>query len=99
MPLYDGRGLEFEPQNYEQLPKLSGPIPISSCAMVIFSVNSNKASAEYMQNYNMHDYPTMASLNILAAVHLLAPDMNQRKVMVNEPDDFIGVDYSSPSQI
>lgn len=39
----------------------------------------------------MHDYPTMASLNILGAVYVLPPDRNQRKVMVNEPDDFIGV--------
>lgn len=83
--------MDFEPQNYEELPKYPGSIPISSCAMVVFSVNSNKASAEYMSNYNMHDYPTMASLNILGAVYVLPPDRNQRKVMVNEPDDFIGV--------
>lgn len=41
----------------------------------------------------MEDYDTFASLNILAAVYVQAPDAHKRKVKTNFPNDALGVTF------
>lgn len=91
--MYDGRHTDFNPEEYENLPRFTGNIPPSACAMIIFTANASKPSPKYQKDNNMGDYDTFASLNILAAVYLQAPDPNKRKVKINFPNDAIGVSF------
>lgn len=93
VPVYDGRGIQFDPQEYANLPRFRSNIPIGACAMVIFSAGSNRPPSEFIDKNEMDDYPVFASFNILAAVYIHAPDTNQRPVKYKYPLDAIGVSF------
>lgn len=91
--MYDGRNTDFEPDQYERLPRFHGEIPPSACAMLVFTANASKPRPKYQKDNNMEDYDTFASLNILAAVYVQAPDAHKRKVKTNFPNDALGVTF------